>query len=50
MSTFAELPNILIGELGRTSGLVLAWFNIFKISGLIYMGKFRLPGKAGFPN
>jgi len=39
MSTFDELPNILIGELGRNWGLVLAWFNIFKKSRLTYMGK-----------
>ena len=44
----SDLPQILIGELGRTTGMFLAKFKNFKLKGMPFTGK--IPGTAGFPS
>ena len=41
MNPLANLPQILIGKLGRSRVMILAWFKNSKMTGLT-------PGKAGF--
>ena len=48
MSPLTDLPQILIGELLRTTGMFLSWFKKSMLIGLTFVGK--SPGKSGFPN
>ena len=39
-----DLPQVLIGELGRTKEMFLAWFNLAsKLSGFTFIEKNRFP-------
>ena len=46
MNPWTDLPQILIGELGRPTGIFIASFNNSKLRGLNFVGKTE--GKAGF--
>ena len=39
MNPRTDLPQIIIRELGRTSGMFLAWFKSSKLSGLTFIAK-----------
>ena len=41
-----DLPQILIGGLGRPPGMFLAWLRNYKFSGLHLIGKLQLSDKT----
>ena len=43
-----DLPQILIGELNRTTGMFLAWYKISKLNISTIIKKTLFQGKAGF--
>ena len=43
-----DVPQILIGKLGKTMRMFHAWLKISKLIRLTF--KEKTPGKAGFPN
>ena len=38
-TSLTNMSQILIGELGRTTGMLLVWFLNFKLSGSTFIGK-----------
>ena len=42
------LSQILIVEPGRTTGILLSWFQSYKMIRLTLIGKVQFHGKAGF--
>ena len=48
LNPLTNLPQILIGKLGRSTGMILAWFKNSKMSGLT-PGKAGFQGSTGFP-
>ena len=49
MNPLTDLPQILIRELGRTTGVFLVWFKNSDMSKLTFLDKVKFPGKVGFP-
>ena len=45
-----DLPLILIGKLGKITGMLLDGFNNSKMRGMTFIEKVKCPGKAGFPS